>query len=262
MTESGIHAREFVENPKRRFGSTAIMLTVLIVTCILFVFLADYDRFVWTIQRHTRRNFQCLNNIRNTGIATVNFASQSDGRLPFGCNRDENGDRLHSWRTSLLPMLENAALSRQINWEEPWNSPANLEFVGYPIRVFRCPDDTRVQLNETSFFSVTGPGTLSPAKGQVTINDVASADGTATTLMIVEATEMQTPWMMPRDIPFELVTASPRHMKGYGPSSCHEAGLNVFFVDGYGGAISHDIDPQVLRALITWNGGEEIPDQF
>ncbi|MEZ6088173.1 MAG: DUF1559 domain-containing protein [Pirellulaceae bacterium] len=51
---------------------------------------------------------------------------------------DADGQPLHSWRTLLLPFLDQKALYDQIDLSKPWNDPANAAFAATEISVFVC----------------------------------------------------------------------------------------------------------------------------
>ncbi|TWT60187.1 DUF1559 family PulG-like putative transporter [Rubinisphaera italica] len=211
--------------------------------------------------RRDVRRLQCMNNIRNLGIANHNYASQNHGALPISYSLDAQGNRLLSWRYSLLDLLDNAALKRLIDPEKPWDSETNRDYSETQITVFICPTDSEIPENGSSYFTITGDETLFPEGPSVTLDQISEADGMTNTLMLTEAADMDISWLEPRDIPFSAVNKSPQDMKGIGPSSHHE-GFNIFYTDGHAKLTSKDIDPKVLRALITWNGGEKVPEEF
>jgi len=204
---------------------------------------------------------QCSNNTRNVGTALLAYAAEHEDQFPLAYTVNEEGQHLHSWRTTMMPYLERSSLHRIINKSEPWNHETNEQWRETEIGCHRCPSDESLANNGTSLFLITGSGTIFPEGKQITISEVSEADGLATTILLTEAADMHVEWIQPQDIPFGLVTAPPSEMKGYGPSSYHST-VNVFFADGHAASINQDIAPQVLRALITWNGGEEIPEEF
>ncbi len=206
--------------------------------------------------------YTCMNNLRIIGWATYNYTSMSGGSLPISYTTDAEGNRLLSWRYSLLDLLNKFNIKEKINSEQPWNSVENLPFSDIQILEFACPDEDNYPNNGISYFTITGEETLFPDGSSVTLDQVNAADGTANTIMLTEAADMDIAWLEPRDIPFSDVNKPPREMLGTGPSSHHEEGFNVFYADGHAQELSKDIDPKVLRALITWNGGEKIPEEF
>lgn len=58
-------------------------------------------------------------------------------RYPPAILFDENDQPLHSWRALILPFLDNHALADAYDFEEPWNSPGNLELAKHRPWHFR-----------------------------------------------------------------------------------------------------------------------------
>ena len=78
----------------------------------------------------------------------------------------------------------------------------------------------------------------------------ALLDGTSVTLMVVESTRL-VPWTKPADLAFTegQPTAS---ICG----SRHPGGFHVVFADGSSRFLKSDLDPALLRSLITRDGNE------
>ena len=94
-----------------------------------------------------------------------------------------------------------------------------------------------------------GPGTLFGGDEGPKIEDIK--DGTSLTIMVVEAAK-PVPWTKPEDLPFDKEKPLPE--------------LGGLFEDGFHAAspmaaarfLSKKIKPEILRALITRNGGEVV----
>ncbi len=71
--------------------------------------------------------------------------------------------------------------------------------------------------------------------------------------MVVEAAK-PVPWTKPEDLPFDKEKPLPEL------GGLFKDGFNVLFADGRCGFLSRKTKPEVLRALITPNGGESIRD--
>jgi hypothetical protein len=78
-------------------------------------------------------------------------------------------------------------------------------------------------------------------------------DERSSTLMVVEAAK-PVPWTTPEDLPFDNDVEKPLPKLG----GQFEGGFHVAFADGGVLFLSNPIDPDLLRALITRNGGEHI----
>jgi prepilin-type processing-associated H-X9-DG protein len=81
-------------------------------------------------------------------------------------------------------------------------------------------------------------------------------DGTSNTILVVEANR-EIPWTKPEDIPFDPNGPLP-DLGGFWPD-----GFNAAFGDGSVRSLKKSINPKVLKALITKDGGEVISsDQY
>lgn len=112
---------------------------------------------------------------------------------------------------------------------------------------------------------VSGPGTVQPDEGAVTLDDMSGGDGLAQTLLIVECAGLNLAWAEPRDprvdreeIRIENLTRSGQTSKALISSFNSRGVAAAAFGDGTAGSLSSKIDPKVLAALCTVNGGEQI----
>jgi prepilin-type N-terminal cleavage/methylation domain-containing protein len=132
---------------KLRRGFTLIEL--LVVISIIAVLASLIAPAVQSARRAARK-LQCLNNMRNVGLAMQNFASSNNGSLPKLWTPQTvtnfsgvQGTMYVGWPTQLLPALDNTALLKNIR--------ANSTLVGgfmtisaseqVALEVFGCPDD-------------------------------------------------------------------------------------------------------------------------
>jgi hypothetical protein len=90
------------------------------------------------------------------------------------------------------------------------------------------------------------------------------ADGTANTMMLVEACGRQIVWTEPRDVdassPTLGINVDGEHL-GESPgfaSSYHTGGFQTTMADGSVHFISENIEPEVLKALTTADSGDAI----
>jgi prepilin-type processing-associated H-X9-DG protein len=119
--------------------------------------------------------------------------------------------------------------------------------------VFELPGDKKPAPGLTHYLSFLGKGAIFEGKRGIRITDIT--DGTSNTIMVAEAAT-GVPWTKPDDLPFDPDGALPK-LGGAFPG-----GQNVLFCDGSVRFLRAMIDPKVLRALITRNGGEVIPGDF
>ena len=104
----------------RRGGLTRIEVAVLLGVLAL---LAAFFGPAFQARRISPRKLECLNNIRNVGLAMHNFASANDGRLPplageltfVSEKTGPNGGKLSvGWPIFILPAMDNSALIKKI----------------------------------------------------------------------------------------------------------------------------------------------------
>jgi prepilin-type processing-associated H-X9-DG protein len=223
-------------------GSSLVMVAVLAALLLPAVQAA----------REAARRMQCVNNLKQIGLAVHNYHSAFD-RLPPQCSRDAEGRPLLSWRVHLLPFVEEQNLYNQFHLDEPWDSPHNKALVAQIPRVYLCPTEpTTPGQGTTTYQVVAGPKTLFPdpehfpSRDGVRFADVT--DGTSNTLLVAESKE-PVPWTAPEDM---------SAAGGIHPGSHHPNGFNALFADGSVRFIKYVVSPAVIDALLTRAGGEVV----
>jgi prepilin-type processing-associated H-X9-DG protein len=202
--------------------------------------------------REAARRTQCANNLKQIALALHNYHDTYNS-FPPAYTVDQNGKPLHSWRTLILPYLEQEALFRQIDLNEPWDSPKNLPYSQVSLKVFECPSDPTTGPH-TCYLAITGKGTL--FEGDKGLPLAAVMDGTSNTIAIVEVEGMPVNWMEPKDIDIEQFVSSTGGPGGAGAKHLH--GFNTAFADGSVRFLMDQTDPITKRALATRAGGEAV----
>ena len=238
------------------------LLVVLVIIGVLVLLLLP----VVETARPASQCMQCANNLKQLGLAMHNYHDEY-GCLPPAYVADENGKPMHSWRTLLLPYMEQKALYDQYNFDEPWDSPANQVVVGSVIDCLRCPSAKSnlasgqpLPENRTCYVMITGPGMFSEGENCVTTKDIA--DGTSNTIMIVEIRNSDIAWAEPRDLRADELWGI-NNESDERPSTLgseHHGGMNVLICDGSVRFMPATITPERLRALLTIAGGEKAED--
>lgn len=201
--------------------------------------------------REAARRSQCVCNLKQIMLALVNYAD-SEGALPPAYTVDANGRRLHSWRTLILPYLEQRSLYESIDLSKPWDDPANAKAFATPVLVYSCPSTTHPPTNATVYRASVGPHAYLLPTEPRPISTIT--DGTASTLAIVEvALDAAVPWMSPEDADEAMILRP-----GPGSPLQHEGGLNAGLADGSIRFLKATTSPEVRRALISVDGGETI----
>ncbi|APW61605.1 DUF1559 domain-containing protein [Paludisphaera borealis] len=203
--------------------------------------------------RHAARRAQCVNNLKGIALALHNY-EQEHKALPPAYTVDAQGNPLHSWRTLILPYLEQKSLYQTIDLTKPWNDPANAKALATSLPIFRCP--VVGPGNTTTYLANTAPnGCLIPGQPR---NLAEITDGTTSTLMVIEAGEEHAvPWMAPVDADESLVLSL-----GSDAKLPHTGGVNACFVDGHVQFLKASTPAKLLRGLISIAGGEEIPGDW
>jgi prepilin-type N-terminal cleavage/methylation domain-containing protein len=126
---------EAMPKPRSRRGFTLVeLLLVVAIIAVLIALLLPATRSVGPAGRRA----QCTSNLKQIAVALHNY-EEAHKALPPGYTVDVNGRPLHSWRTLILPYLEQA-LYRTIDLSKPWNDPANAQALGTSVPVYRCPE--------------------------------------------------------------------------------------------------------------------------
>ena len=140
---------------RSRTGFTLVEL--LVSTAIIAVLIAFLLPAVQQI-REAARKTQCRSNVRQLLLAMHNY---HDGHGTFPLNYGQglytSGNVGQSWLSRILPEIEQSALSRNIDSEQPLSFPANTRVARTPLAVFQCPSDSGT--SGVADFRANVPGT-------------------------------------------------------------------------------------------------------
>ncbi len=204
----------------------------------------------------TRRNarpaayrMQCSNNLKQIGLALHNYESKY-GQFPPAFTLDGEGKRLHSWRTLLLPFLEQEDLYSKVDLTKSWDDQANDAVRQVALSVFRCPS-SNVKQSQTIYLAVVcAKSSLQPNRGRAITEFV---DRLSDTVVVYEAEPSQAVhWMSPEDADEKMFLSSNGKSK-----SSHEGGRHALFADGHVQFLSSKISEEILSGMITIDGGEQ-----
>lgn len=233
-----------------RRGLTLIeLLIVFSVIGLLLALLLPAPRRVGDSGRRER----CRNNVRQLALA-LNLYYDQYKTFPPAYSVDAHGKALHSWRTLILPFLDEKKLYDSIDLTKPWNAPVNAVARYHLVSAYRCPSADLHR--KTSYLAVISPtGIFQPGKSR-SLSEIT--DGSDKTLLLVEVDpKYAVEWMSPNDATEEIILK-----RGENPERTHPhmGGAHAVLADGTVRFLSEDMSRKDLHALTTINGNEVVGD--
>ncbi|WP_428307495.1 DUF1559 domain-containing protein [Lacipirellula sp.] len=196
-----------------------------------------------------------INHFKQIGLGLLNYASAQKDVFPAASNRDASGQPLLSWRVHVLPYLEGGQLWKEFKLDEPWDSEHNRKLIERMPEVYADPDPA-VQAaigdrGRTTFVAPIMEGAVFAAKEGISWKDIK--DGTSNTIMTVEVVpERAVVWTKPDDWEVDLAHALA------GVKRNDRERFVAGWCDGSVRYLSNEIDPAVLKKLLTYAGGEVV----
>jgi prepilin-type N-terminal cleavage/methylation domain-containing protein/prepilin-type processing-associated H-X9-DG protein len=229
----------------RKAGFTLIeLLVVVAIIGIAIALLLPARRSV----RPAAYRSQCCNNLKQIALALMSYEADYHA-LPPAFTVDALGKPMHSWRTLILPYLEQKPLYQRIDLSKPWDDPVNVEAGQASVPAYHCPT-ADCPANHTVYLGIVArDGCLRPVEPRA-LSDITDDHGE--TLIVIEADAPHAvPWMAPMD-------ANEKLLLSFGPESvfAHSGGMNVAFVDGSARFLSADLPDDLWRALISIAGND------
>lgn len=199
----------------------------------------------------------CGSNLRRIYLALQQY-DEEHGTLPPAFIPDANGKPMHSWRVLILPFLDKQGLYDQYDFNQAWDSEANMPLSRYMPDVYACPSDPEAaSLNETNYVVLTGRNTFfddSKAKPLGVLGD-----DPASTILVVETPVTGMSWMEPRDLKAGRMEFAVNGGLGLEIGSYHDRGAHVLMADGTVQYLTDDTPSDYVEAMSTVRGGELVP---
>lgn len=126
---------------RRGFTLVEILVVITIITILAALLLPAVQS-----ARESARKNQCLNNLKQIGVALQNYV-MSHERLPPGIVRnlkwiDPAATNNTTWIAQILGYLELETIHKQIDWEmQPGNAGSNADIARIDLSIVRCPSD-------------------------------------------------------------------------------------------------------------------------
>lgn len=195
--------------------------------------------------------------LKTIGLALHNY-HDVHGMFPPGAIVDDKQVPHHGWQTALLPFIGHAQLYEGIDFNTAWNAPEQNQWIfQQSIREYRMPGIP--ESFDLSGYSISHyAGNSRAFRDNVGLSIREIVDGTSNTIFAGEVIDGFKPWGDPtnRRDPAAGLTGTPETFGSYN-------GVVLFLkADGSVVPISPNVDPQVLKALSTPDGGEPLPDDF
>lgn len=186
----------------------------------------------------------CKNNLKQIGLALHDYHDKYE-EFPPAYTVDEHGKPLHSWRTLILPFIDQQKLYESIDLSKPWNDPVNAEAFNAVVPVYQCPS-VKSEPGMTNYLAITGDNTcLRPARS---LNMREMTDGTSNTLAVVEVPAKHTlHWMAPQDADLALLLGLPTEKD----VMQHTSGYYALLCDGTVRFLKIDLPESTVRALVS-----------
>jgi prepilin-type processing-associated H-X9-DG protein len=198
--------------------------------------------------RDAAKRIESASNLRQIGLALHNYHDAMDG-FPTLAEGAGTPKKKLSWRVEILPYIEEQQLYQQFKMDEPWDSPNNIRLLPQMPKLYRCSRFGDAAPGMTYYQTFVGQNTVLNWPGGIGLTQITNANGTAQTLMVVEAGD-PIPWTKPDDMPFD--PKKPLPPLG-GPK---RVDFNALFADGHVQMLPQNTNPRTLRLMIDWTNSE------
>lgn len=269
MNAAGLHRRPH-DRPRPGFTIVELLVVMAIITILLGLLLPAVQAV-----REASRRMQCQNNLKQIGIALHNYHAAFRKLPPGGIEvrPQVRGGKQLAWSAFVLPFLEESAIYSRVDFSYAFDHPVNEAAAITPIETYLCPSTPRLTpltkgRGATDYGGIYGErivSTNNPPRG-VMIHDRAIrfrdiTDGTSRTLAVSEDAEFPDgQWINAKNL-FDQAFSINRAPKFENDMrSMHPQGVNGLFADGSVEFLNENINLELLAALCTRNGNENIPD--
>ncbi|MDM4019444.1 DUF1559 domain-containing protein [Roseiconus lacunae] len=197
----------------------------------------------------------CGNNLKQIGLAIENYHTS------YNVYPSPNFGG-HSWRIRSLGFLMASSMHSNYNYDQSWDSDLNYSLDSRPLPTksdklviygmpgtYACTTDGD-GTHETAYSMVVGASAFGKP------DDIT--DGLETTIAVAETRSRDIHWLEPVDFDATNMSFVVNDFGTLSISSDHPRGPAVLFGDGAVYRLSPRTDPQIVKAMVTIDGGEEL----
>src|SRR4051812_17050360 len=147
------------------FTLTELLVVIAIIGILVALLLPAIQA-----AREAARRMQCLNNLKQMGLAILNYESTKKSFPRGRWDIDSNDSTKHtvpdrsvaksndqSWQVVVLPYAEEQNIASQYDLKKAWFNTDNRLPVSYPLAVFVCPSVPEMARFDAMFSSVVKP---------------------------------------------------------------------------------------------------------
>ena len=193
-------------SPKPPRKNSILWPKALWIVSLIFVATFLYPAFPFRrppYQEETRR--LCRSNLNEIAKALTLY-HDAYNTLPPAYTTDTQGRKLHSWRTLILPYMNEEALYKQIDLSKPWDDPSNSAISTKMPNTYQCPGLHQAP-GVTTYHVALGKHFRADPRKRRPLERFSSRR--QETLMVFEAAEENAvQWMSPTDSDFESIPNS------------------------------------------------------
>lgn len=136
------------EKPARSFTLLELLVVIAVIAVLLAILLPNVR-----YSRGAAQRAQCAGHLKKIAVALYEYEAEHHA-LPPAYTVDVEGKPLHSWRTLLLPYLEQRALYEKIDLNKPWDDPVNRQALQTGVDTYECPA-ANLPAGHTTYLAVT-----------------------------------------------------------------------------------------------------------
>ncbi len=241
--------------------------------------------------REAGRKLQCSNNLKQMSLGVCAYEA-SRRTFPPGVDAIAAGPSLpfgtqHAWSSFILPQIEEQAIASSINYRTLWNAlGGNADAASHSIPLYICPSGSVFFPGKQDYGGISGTHIVptgqqwpaaNPSFNGIIIAATSAGlwgvspsqviDGLSRTLLIGEAVDRGSPvgtdtsgienlvWAWGTNT-FAQNATFINSTTGQGLRSHHVGGAYGSFADGRCTFLDETMDPDVLAAICTRDGGE------